>query len=189
MTNIPKSKRGLLSTAFYAAWHPSFYHRIMCSLLKHVWVRNDEWLSIQNRCAEMWQGQTMRSAHWRIWIFNLGLCSCGITIHHMSPGSHWLWKLDYRYRNNNVHDFAAKYRLGVKEKCIFRNSVKVCITQQWKCWTCKGKSVRATRKHVDKKSILHLALTFPSVSKQDKSHRYWMTNCILPHSFTDSIES
>lgn len=189
MTNILKSKRGLLSTAFYAAWHPSFYHRIMCSLMKHVWVRNDEWLSIQNRCAEMRQGQTTRPLAGKSESLILACVHAALQSITCPPGSHWLWKLDYWYRNNNVRDFAPKYRPAVKEKCIFRNSVKVCITQQWKCWTCKGKSVRATRKHGDKKSILHVAPTFPSVSKQDKSHRYWMTNCTLPHSFTDSIES
>lgn len=31
----------------------------------------------------------------KIWIINVRLCSCGITIHHMSHGTHWLWKQDY----------------------------------------------------------------------------------------------
>lgn len=96
-------------------------------------------------------------ACWHIWIFNLGLCSCGITIHHMSPGSHWLWKLDYWYRNNNVHDFKPKYRPVVKEKCIYDSSVKVFITQQLVCWMCEEKSVTAAIKHVSMKSSLHVA--------------------------------
>lgn len=28
--------------------------------------------------------------YWKIWIINVGLRSCSITIHHMSSGSHWL---------------------------------------------------------------------------------------------------
>lgn len=76
----PQVQKGLLSTASYASQHPSFYDHIMCTHMKHVWLWNDERHSIRNRCAEMWQGQTIRC--WlvlKFWIINVGLCSCSIS--------------------------------------------------------------------------------------------------------------
>lgn len=55
----PQVQKGPLSTASYAAQHPSFYEHIMCTHMKHVWRSDDGWCSIGNRCAEMWQGQTI----------------------------------------------------------------------------------------------------------------------------------
>lgn len=107
---IPSSPGGgggaaALSAASYAARHLSFYNPIMCTHMKHVWLRNDKWHSIGNRCAEMWQGQTTR--RWlllKIWIINVRLRWRCITIHHTSSGSHRLWKQDYWYRNSGIDD-------------------------------------------------------------------------------------
>ena len=46
----------------------------------------------------------------KIGIINVGLRSCGVTIHHMSSGTHWLWKQDYWYRSSNVHYITPNYR-------------------------------------------------------------------------------
>lgn len=56
----PRVQKGPLSTASYAAQHPSFYDHVMCTHMKHVWLRNDGSYSIPNRCAEMWRGQTIQ---------------------------------------------------------------------------------------------------------------------------------
>lgn len=48
-------------------------------------------------------GKTNNTAAPGIGIINVGLCLCNDTIHHMSTGTHWLWKQDYWFRNSNVH--------------------------------------------------------------------------------------
>lgn len=55
----PQLQKGPLATASYAARHPSFHDHIMCTHMKHVWLRGDELHSIVNGCAEMGQGQTI----------------------------------------------------------------------------------------------------------------------------------
>lgn len=72
-----KKKKEPLSTASYALLYLSFYDHIMCSHMKHVWLRNDEWHSIRYRCSGMRQGQTIqRRLVLKMWIINVRLRSC-----------------------------------------------------------------------------------------------------------------
>lgn len=127
-------KKQPLSTASYALPYLSFYDHIMCSHMKHVWLRNDEWQSIRYRCAGMWQGQTIQSMLvLKIWIINVRLCSCT------------LWSITFPLKSLIMKTWLLvfiqhrKYRkYSVNWNCTV--SVRAAHTSQcvWNTWVTGG---------------------------------------------------
>lgn len=113
---LPTPKKGRVGIIYrFSCGAASVFLRPrLCALAWDSFDLSEWWMAVWlgNRCGEMWQGQTTRQRLLlKIWIVNVGLHTWrALAIHHVSSGSRWLWKQDYRYRNDDMHDVTDKYR-------------------------------------------------------------------------------